>query len=256
MKAIERYLYLRKNYYYFRKALPRSLWGCLKERDVWIGLDTQDLNYARAQVAQLNYEITPKIQKLQSDLRSLGEEDCIEEPVNVFHEDLTAIKHQYGYTSRVSDRLLLSNTGNSTVRFLSMVELYLQDCPMDAHSTRMHKVSTYSLFSDVIGDKPLNKIGVKEARLFKSRLILMPPNAKRVWGVENFKAIDWSKVKATRSQNPRTINNRISYLGVLFNWAIKSGYYHSNNPFSGIKIRKSQQTSSSRVHPFEVSELQ
>ena len=255
MKVVERHLYIRNGYYYFRKYIPRNLVMLLPFKEVWLGLNTQDLSIARMQAVQINYEFTQHIRKLQKELITLSPEQSPERFLHDFLFEIQKIKNAYGYEPPAKyDHIKIRGKQGGEI-FSSIVKAYIADCPADAHSTREHKDSTYNLFREVIGDLAFRSIGIEEARLFKSRLLKMPANAKRVWKVNNFENIQWEKIQTDNPQHPRTINNRLSYMAVLFNWAISAGYYHDKNPFTGLFIPKSQKVTASRTHPFKMEEL-
>lgn len=256
MKSVERHLYSRNGYFYFRSALPRYLHPLLGLKELRIALATQDLSEARMQAVQLDYAFAKYLQAFQQALKALVSDESPEALIDALLRQIDDLKGTVGYQPSAS---LIHDgwKGKAPQRLLfsQVVQKYLDDCPADAHSTREHKESTYDLFKQIMGDLPFKSIGIVQARRFKSCLLKLPANAKRVLNVTSFEGIDWDKLKTEKPQHPRTINNRLCYLGVFFNWAKKAGYYHEQNPFSGLLISKSQKVISSRCHPFKLEEL-
>lgn len=256
MRAIERHLYSRKGYYYYRKSLPRGLHIILPFKEIWIGLDTQDLSVARMQSVQLDYEVTKQLQLLQKNLVGLLPEKSPEKVMDQFLSEIENIKSTFGYKPPFSIATKWGVKKANKLLFSVVVQKYLDDCPADAHSTRVHKESTYIQFREIMGNMVFKDIGIEEARHFKSCLLKLPANAKRVLNAKSLENIDWDKLTTDKPLHPRTINNRLSYIGALFNWALKTGYYDGQNPFMGLLIPKSQKVVSSRCHPFKPEELE
>lgn len=257
MKAVERHLYIRKGYYYYRSGIPRNLRPILPLNEFVIALGTQDLSVARVQSVQLDYEITQKIRLLQQNLSGLLPDQSPDNVIHSFLSEIEKIKISFGYQvpysfdhSKWGER---KNSKNNKFLFSHAVQKYLDDCPSDSHSTRFQKEATYRLFQQLMGDLPLNDIGINEAREFKTLLQKIPSNAKKQYDIESFENVDLDKLKG-KPQHPKTINNRLAYIVAMFNWAIRTGYYHGQNPFFNLMI-KIKKNGEERRHPFKPEEL-
>jgi len=97
MKGIERHLYSRKGYYYFRKSFPRNLHFLLPCKEIWIGLNTQDLGKARILSVQIDYEFSNLLDKLKGDLRELLPEQSTDKAIHDCVTAINKIKDSYGY---------------------------------------------------------------------------------------------------------------------------------------------------------------
>ncbi len=254
MKAVERHLYIRNGYYYFRKFTPRNLSDLLPFREIWLGLDTQDLSVARMQVAQLDYEFTKLISQLRQSLCDLSPDQSPDMIVHDFVSAIDKVKDAYGYEPPAKyNHIKRQGAQRGGLLFSQIVEEYLKDCPTDTHGTRFHKENTYTLFIELMGDLAFRDIGTDEAKHFKSLLMKIPSNAKKLHNIQSFEGVDLDKLKG-KPQHPKTINNRLAYIIALFNWAIRAEYYHGSNPFSHLIIRGKKVTASRR-HPFKPEEL-
>tara|TARA_B100001989_G_scaffold252235_1_gene233618 strand:- start:3498 stop:4826 length:1329 start_codon:yes stop_codon:yes gene_type:complete len=254
MKVIERHLYSRKGYYYFRKSFPRNLQCLLPSKEVWIGLNTKDLSVARVQSVQIDFEISQHIQSVQKDLITLLPEQSPDKAIHDFLEKVDSIKDSYGYEQKASYSHLLNGTKHKgEMLFSDLVQEYLKDCMTDKEGTRFHKENTYQLFIELMGDIALRNIGKDTAKGFKSKLMKIPANAKKKHNIKSFAGVDLNKLEG-KPQHPKTINNRLAYLIAMFNWAIRADYYHNQNPFSHCVIR-GQKVTANRRHPFKQEEL-
>jgi integrase len=255
MKAVERYLYSRDGYYYFRKSFPQNLQALLPFRETWLGLGTQELGVARIQVAQLDHEYTRLLNELRYKLSDLSPEKSPERVLHDFISAIDTLKDNYGYEpSTKFNHLKTRGKNGKGLLFSQIVKEYLKDCSTDTQGTRFHKENTYGLFIELMGDTVFRDIGVNEAKKFKSILMKIPANAKTLYKIESFNGIDLSKLKG-KPQHPKTINNRLTFLVTLFNWAIRGEHYHDSNPFSNVLIRGKKVTETRR-HPFRAEELQ
>lgn len=72
MRVVERHLFNRNGFYYFRSSIPRTFQSVLGFKEIKIALGTQDLREARAQAGQLDYELTKAIRVFQQTLRQLS----------------------------------------------------------------------------------------------------------------------------------------------------------------------------------------
>jgi len=253
MKAIERNLYSRNGYYYFRKSIPRSLHPILPHKEIWIGLNTKDLSIARLQSVQIDYEVTRQTKTLQER----SKDSPLSFPNKALHDYLTAIhtiKTSYGYEPQPKQNFTIQGKDKGGLPFSKVVAEYLKDCPTDTHGTRFHKENTYKLFIELMGDIDFRFIDKDKAKSFKTKLMKIPSNAKKLNKIESFVGVDLEKLKG-KPQHPKTINNRLAYLTALFNWAIRQEYYHGSNPFSNLSIR-GQKVTANRRHPFKTEELQ
>lgn len=253
MKSIDRNLYDRNGYYYYRAALPRNLHKCLLIREIRISLATQDLTQARINAAQLDFEVTKQVIALTSKLREIQPDHSLSSIIAEFRQSIDWVKSNAGHNPiRKIKGMGISGGG---LLFSQVADKYLADCPLDAVSTRFYKVATFALFKELIGDKPFKDINQTDAQQFKAYLLKIPANAKKKFKIDSFENFDWNLIKDTKPQHPRTINNRLVNMSTLINWAERGGYYHQKNPFSRMTIRI-QNKAKNRRHPFKREELQ
>ncbi|MGQ0527432.1 MAG: tyrosine-type recombinase/integrase [Alphaproteobacteria bacterium] len=249
MKVIERHLYSRNGYYYFRSALPRYLHQPLTLKEVVIALGTQDLSEGRMLSVKLDYELEKHLKGFQANLKELKPDQSPEQLIDQLISQINALKNQVGYGFPNSAKVLKAHRP----LFSDIAKKYLEDCS-NTPGTHFHKENTYTLFKEVMGDLVFKEIGLVEARKFKASLSKIPSNAKKLWNVSSFEDLDFDKLPKGKAQHPKTINNRLAYLIALFTWANRAEYYHGPNPFSNLII-KGQKFSASRRHPFKAEEL-
>lgn len=258
MKAVEKHLYNRKGYFYYRSSLPRYLHGLLSMREIVIGLNSQDLREARILAAQLNYNEAKAIQFLQYALKDESPDIFPERAVAECLDRLSRLKQSIGHESGPNTNHPAWNKQRGKqecgLLFSALCKKYMEDCVSDKQSTRHKKQTSYDLFIDLVGDLPLDQITAEHGRSYKTLLLRIPAHAKRDYKIENFKDIDWTKIKNGKPQHPKTINNRLACMIALFNWAIKADYYKAKNPISGLIISKAKQASS-KYSPFTPDEI-
>ncbi|MCD8570177.1 MAG: hypothetical protein LRY76_01340, partial [Alphaproteobacteria bacterium] len=253
MKAIERCLYSRNGHYYFRASLPRSLHPIVGIKEIRLGLATQDLSLARVQTAQLQYEFSRKLRQFQTSLIE-SPDPFTDTLVDQFLNEVDEFKSAIGYhLPEKLKKLYFNRKRVHKPKFSEVVEKYLADHPTESHGTLFHIENTYSLFQELMGDPVFKDITKTEAREFKTRLMKIPSNAKKTHSIESFEGVDLDSLTG-KPQHPKTINNRLAYLIALFNWAIRTDYYHGANPFSNLKMQ-TKKASGARRHPFKTDEL-
>ncbi len=258
MKAVEKHLYNRRGYFYYRSTLPRHLQGLLPMREIVIALNSQDVREARILAAQLNYEEAKTLQSFQYALKDAPPDLFPEKAVAECLDKLGSLKQSAGYEPAL-------NTGHPAwsrkrgkqshgLLFSDLCQKYMKDCVSDKKTTRDKKQTSFDLFIDLLGDLPINKITIEQGRAYKAFLLKIPAHAKRDYKITSFKNVDWGKLKDAKPQHPKTINNRLACLVALFNWAIRGDYYTGKNPFSNLVIRKVKQVSSA-YSPFTPDEI-
>lgn len=254
MKAVEKHVYLRKGYYYYRSVIPRQFRPILFFNELVIGLSTQDLTIARMNAAQIHYEFSTLFKQFQHDLATLSPDQSPDIAIDQLLKEISRVKEAFGYEPpKKYNHFKKALKQEHRLLFSTVVQEYLNDCSSDTHGTRFHKENTYELFTQLMGDMPFRDVGINEAKRFKSQLMKIPANAKKTYNIESFENADLDKLKG-KSQHPKTINNRLAYLIALFNWAIRTDYYHGSNPFSNLKIQGKKAKGAIR-HPFKPEEL-
>ncbi|MBK7362128.1 MAG: site-specific integrase [Micavibrio sp.] len=247
MKAIERHLYVRKGYYYYRCRIPKYL-NSFFPREFVIALRTRDLSEGRILSVKLDYELEKHLRGFQASLIDLKPEQSPEQALDQLISHVNNLRDLVGFNLPQSISALKANRP----LFSDIAKRYLEDCT-NSSRTHQHKENTFTLFKELMGDIVFKEIGIAEARRFKSCLRKIPSNAKKIWNITSFEGVDLDKLSNGKLQHPSTINNRLSCLIALFTWAGKAEYYHAANPFSNLVI-KGQQLSTRR-HPFKPEEL-
>lgn len=243
MKSLDGNLYIRNGSYYYRSALPRELHSLLPFKEIVFSLKQKDQQLARFMCAQIKYQESQYLQSFnynqQLQSASLNSQS---HDLKKLITELSGLKEKFC----PSNRGRIVGVGSSKIiNFTNIATLYLEDCTSNSKYTLQIKQKSFELFEDLIGDLAITDIKIEEARRYKQLLSKIPPNAKKILKVEKLSDIDWSKFEGDK-QNPKTINNRLSCMVALFNWAIRHGYYHERNPFSGLMIKLAKQSSNKR----------
>src|SRR5688572_9461341 len=97
VKVIEKNLYSRNGYFYYRSAIPAFVRGFLSFKEMKIGLATKDLQEARVIAARLHYDIIQALRSFQHDLKALTFGQSPDAATGKFLERIEAIKGTAGY---------------------------------------------------------------------------------------------------------------------------------------------------------------
>ncbi|HIF25009.1 MAG TPA: site-specific integrase [Micavibrio sp.] len=245
MKAVDHHLYLRGRYYYYRHALPRDLQEYLKTKEVVIALGTQDKAKARLYVAKLDIEI--------QDLINLAYEATDTFTLNkLIEEGIQGAKDNAELPKRKTLNLLSSS---SPKLFSKIAEDYLKDCVTNDAKTIASKRLTYEMFEGIVGNLVFNEVTKTEARKFKAIMLKTPIMLHKRKGFTSYKELDWNNLPEGKTQSLVTVNNRLTSMVSLFNWAEENDLYTGRNPFSGLMVKNAKQQATKR-HPFSNQELQ
>lgn len=254
MKVVEKYLYSRLGHFYYRSSLPVALHHILPIKEITIALASQDLGESRMLAAQLNFEKTKLLKAFQDNLRKPSADRPIEDSIADFIEGINKLKNLVGYEAPINySDIKSSRKGEATPLFSNIYKKYMLDYTHNAPRTKAIKIRVYELFIELVGDLPLNKIAVNEAREFKSYLQKIPANARKKYKVGNLRDIKWDEVNEA-GQHQMTINNNLSFLVSLFNWAIRNSLYAGTNPFSNLIVR-GHKNLSTKYSPFGPDEI-
>ncbi len=90
-----------------------------------------------------------------------------------------------------------------------------------AAKTRLDYDSTFRLFTESAGEKPIGSYGRDDVRRFKEMLMTRPINAGRG--------------SSTRTLAPKTVNKHLLSLASFFNWSETNGYTEKN-PAKGLRL--------------------
>ena len=247
MKAVEKNLYNRNGYFYFRCRLPQFYASTVNREELTIALGTKDYSRARLQSAQIglsvneciSYEDVPDFDNLIQIARKTAGINRMRKPVYMTEQGYKVLKQ--------SEMKALS--------FSIVTKDYLEDCPSDVQSTIQKKKSVFAMFTEIMGDLPLNSIQRKHAREFKKLLLKLPPNIKKLKDIQSYADIDWKNLPEGQGQSPRTINIKLSCMVTLFNWAKNNDLYQGDNPFSNLNIKGVKSVKSDRK-PFNQNQLE
>lgn len=255
MKAIEPNLYTRNGYFYFRRTVPQRYWHITIRRELTIALATQNHAEARSIASQVNFRLGNLLTYI--NLSEANELDAYEKLKAKVQGELEEIQASVGY-KHVTAKLFMGNGVKRREKqrtFREVWELYLEDCKYDGHKSRDHKKSTYLMFEELLNPKCFSEIAQAEALAFKQSILKIPPNAKKKFKGESYKAICAKNITTDLTSSSKTINNRLRALASLFNWAIKNDLYDKKNPFSVLKIREKASRLTTKT-PFDKAEIE
>ncbi len=95
-------------------------------------------------------------------------------------------------------------------------------------------------FISVIGDKPIDAYDKKDARLFKSLLMKLPPNWQQrneLKGLRIEVAAERAASLSLKPMSDKNINKILGFVGALWGWAASNFDDQLSNPFKGMKIK-------------------
>lgn len=103
-------------------------------------------------------------------------------------------------------------------------------------------MQSVGLLIEMSGDVPISSIASPQASHFKKVLMSIPANRKKQKIYAGMKIRDFLTTPAPSDLklHPTTINNKLTQLSSLFNWAKQNGLV-SSNPFTGLKIKTKKQ---------------
>lgn len=110
------------------------------------------------------------------------------------------------------------------------------------------KRKSINLFIQLTGTKKVNSIDKSKAFAFKSELQDLPKNYHLFETIEDAKKAGGEKLTIT------TMNKHLNYSSGFIEWCKNNGFYHGENPFSGIKIKDRQKDIDKR-HPYNDEQL-
>ncbi|MBI1327497.1 MAG: tyrosine-type recombinase/integrase [Alphaproteobacteria bacterium] len=235
MKAIEKNLYSRNGYYYYRTSIPKHLWNDTLKREIIIALGSKELSESRLISVQIDLKVREYIRHYHKD--PLGIEDKI-----------NALRLEYNprYIAKTEKR-------KQEYIFSQLCQVYLSECTSDALKTLKHKKMAFAGFIDLLGDLPLSKIVIEQAKQYKAYMVRIPKNARQRLKTTSIGNILNMDIKGMELQSPKNINKHIAALATLFNWAIRNEHYQGKNPFDGLAIKESYRK---KRFPFSTKELQ
>lgn len=104
--------------------------------------------------------------------------------------------------------------------------------------------STFNLFTQVVGNKPIRDVVREDVRDFKDALLLMPSSmTKRYPGMSLPEVIEMTKDNDTVQRvAPATINKYICAVSSVFTWAGENCYMSEVNPASKMTVSKKGRT--------------
>lgn len=98
-----------------------------------------------------------------------------------------------------------------------------------------HK-QVFSLFEEIFGDIDVEQLTKELMREFKSTIMYLPPNMRKVKKYRDKSIKQILAMKVTDTISSHTINKYLSRLSNLFSYAVSHGYLESN-PASGLKVK-------------------
>jgi integrase len=233
MKRIDNCLYIRGEFYYFRKYFPRNLKAIFSANELVFSLNAQDLLQARLSAVQIEHKFLKILDEVRLLLMKQDQGGESEYRLYQKIKDVEALKHEYSKRTQIEALLPYSH---KHLTFAELTQKYMNENRLNSEGTNFHKESTYALFKELQGDLRLFEIDRAIALSFKEKLLKIPSNAKKINNIDSFVGVELDALKG-KPQHPKTINNRITYLIALFNWAKKNSYYHEVNPFEGLLIK-------------------
>lgn len=257
MKALERHLYSRNGYLYYRSSIPQELRGFLPIKETVIALRIKDKLQARILVAQINQAERRILDSLEQELSALTADMSPEGPIVTAMESLEGLKDGLPHRTPSHFKTLPeSKIRPKTVSPLlsEIVGKYLADCRSDAPKTLEQKRSTFALFAELQGDRGIDEIGISEAQAFKAALLRMPAHAKKRMKEQSLNSFAQDECEEMQKLHFKTINTRLGNMRSLFYWAERNGFHTGKNPFSGLAI-KGQKATANRRSSFKPEEI-
>lgn len=96
--------------------------------------------------------------------------------------------------------------------------------------------AVFSLFREIFGDVPVSRIDKTLMRDFKSTIIQLPPNMRKIAKYKNKTIRQILAMKPRETLSPHTINKYLSRLSNLFSYAVAHGYM-TVNPAGSLKVK-------------------
>ncbi len=115
--------------------------------------------------------------------------------------------------------------------------------------TEQETRTIYSLFVKIVGDLPIDKVGMDTARKYKATLLELPPHLSRYSDKSLEKILSLGKTPMAVN----SVNKRLGKVSSLFKWAVKFEYCDKNY-FDGLTVTKQTKASEERP-PFTNEDL-
>lgn len=102
--------------------------------------------------------------------------------------------------------------------------------------TEEDHLAVFSLFKEIHGNVPVGSIDKALLRDFKSTIMCLPPNMRKLKAYRNKTIPQIVAMKVQKTISPHTINKYLTRLSNLFSFAVSNGYMDSN-PANGLKVK-------------------
>jgi len=125
------------------------------------------------------------------------------------------------------------------VTFSNLKESFLKEKEMSQGwrlKTLEDHESVFSLFVEVFGDVPVDRIDKPLLRDFKSTIIQLPPNMRKIAKYKDKTVSEIVALKPTPTLSAHTVNKYLSRLSNLFSHGVSHGYMRVN-PAGGLKVK-------------------
>lgn len=96
--------------------------------------------------------------------------------------------------------------------------------------------AVFALFREIFGDVPVSRIDKTRMRDFKSTIMQLPPNMRKIAKYKKKTIRQIIAMKPQETLSPHTINKYLSRLSNLFSYAVAHGYM-TVNPAGSLKVK-------------------
>ena len=241
----------------FRYRVPNDLREAVGKSEWKYSLKTRSLREARKHLAN----ILPTIQNLVKGLK-IGYYKKISP--EIIHETVYSViqKARTSFTPlpqleaktiqvQATSEIIVADTpspkpvkqeqevSTNTTSFSDIKDAFLKEKELSNEwrfKTQEDHKQVFSLFKEVSGDVSVDQIDKPLMRQFKTTLMSLPPNMRKLKQYRDKTIKQIVAMKPKKTVSPHTINKYLSRLSNLFSYAVDHGYMESN-PANGLKVK-------------------
>ena len=239
----------------FRMKVPRDCRPQIKKNELQYSLHTRCLYSARKHIAT----ILPFLRGVFDGIRQgVHDEDIRQFIKNGIHDAILGLPLQFTSVRQIPKPLHHStvapeipqdrqppatndsqNKPERQLTFSNIKESFFKEKEMSQGwrlKTLEDHESVFSLFVEVFGDVPVDRIDKTLLRDFKSTIIQLPPNMRKIAKYKDKTVAEIVALKPTVTLSAHTVNKYLSRLSNLFSHGVSHGYM-TVNPAGGLKVK-------------------
>jgi len=253
------YLWNRSGRYYFRIRIPNDLQPIFGQREIRAALHTNHKHKALRLAHALFVRAHDTIESMKDREPTLRLITCafpggpkIEVDTGDPDRDLQDAKELLKFIQQSTDNKARTDSKPSPTLLSNIIEEYCAEKLREGTWTPKTEQETrtiYNLFLKIVGDLPIDKVGMDTARKYKTTLLELPPHLSRYSDKSLGEILSLGKTPMAVN----SVNKRLGKVSSLFKWAVKFEYCDKNY-FDGLTVTKKTKASEERP-PFTNDDL-